>query len=45
MMLLNTRPILWRDEHFIAGIVFLSKRTIYHCFYFSVRKMSECFSH
>ena len=33
-----------RNEHFITNIVFLSKYFIYHCFFGSVRKMSECFS-
>jgi hypothetical protein len=34
-----------RNEHFIVSIVFQSKYHIYHCFFGSVRKMSECFSH
>jgi hypothetical protein len=33
-----------RDEHFIWSIVFLNKYPIYHLFFDSVRKMSECFS-
>ena len=35
---------LTRNEHFIDNIVFLSNHSIYHRFFGSVRKMSECFS-
>ena len=45
MLLLDIRCVAnGRDEHFIGSIVFQNKHPIYHCFFSSVRKMSECFS-